>query len=217
MAEPAYSMTWPVPPAVPMVPISARIRSLALTPNERAPSTVTRMLRGAPRDQGLRGQHMLDFRGADAESERAKGAVRRGVAVAAHHRHAGLGISLLRADDVHDALADIGHGEVRDAELAHVALQASRPDGATADRRCRRCDPSSARCGRRRRWWRAAGAPCGPLRAARRRPAGSSPRGRDGSRCRAAPCRPPAPRRRGCPRSCRTACAARSWLSLRLG
>ena len=45
MAEPAYSMTWPVPPAVPMVPISARIRSLAPTPNERAPSTVTRMLR----------------------------------------------------------------------------------------------------------------------------------------------------------------------------
>jgi hypothetical protein len=30
---------------------------------------------------------------------------------------------LLRADDVHDALADVGHGEVRDAECAHVALQ----------------------------------------------------------------------------------------------
>ena len=45
IAEPAYSMTWPVPPAVPMAPISARIRSLAVTPNERAPSTVTRMFR----------------------------------------------------------------------------------------------------------------------------------------------------------------------------
>ena len=42
-AAPAYSMTWPVPPAVPIFPIIARIRSLAVVPSARAPSTVTRM------------------------------------------------------------------------------------------------------------------------------------------------------------------------------
>ena len=31
-ASPAYSITWPVPPAVPMLPMMARMRSLAVTP-----------------------------------------------------------------------------------------------------------------------------------------------------------------------------------------
>ncbi len=43
IAEPAYSMTCPVPPAVPIAPITARTRSFAVTPNPRAPSTVMRM------------------------------------------------------------------------------------------------------------------------------------------------------------------------------
>jgi hypothetical protein len=55
--------------------------------------------------QGLRGQHVLDLAGADAVGQRAEGAVRAGVAVAADHRHAGQRGALLRADDVHDALA----------------------------------------------------------------------------------------------------------------
>ena len=38
--------------------------------------------------QGLRGQHMLDFRGADAVRQTAQRAVGGGVAVAAHHGHA---------------------------------------------------------------------------------------------------------------------------------
>ena len=42
-ALPAYSMTWPVPPAVPISPMMARIRSLAPTPKGRSPSTVMRM------------------------------------------------------------------------------------------------------------------------------------------------------------------------------
>jgi hypothetical protein len=49
---------------------------------------------------------MLDLRGADAEGQRAEGAVGRGVAVAADDGHAGQGEALLRADDVDDALAD---------------------------------------------------------------------------------------------------------------
>ena len=54
--------------------------------------------------QRLRGQHVLDFAGADAEGQRAERAVRRGVAVAADDRHAGLRVALLGADDVDDAL-----------------------------------------------------------------------------------------------------------------
>ena len=43
IAGPAYSITWPVPPAVPILPMIARIISLAVQPNGRSPSTVTRM------------------------------------------------------------------------------------------------------------------------------------------------------------------------------
>ena len=42
-AGPAYSMTWPVPPAVPSFPMIARIRSFAVHPNGRSPLTVMRI------------------------------------------------------------------------------------------------------------------------------------------------------------------------------
>ncbi len=45
-SSPAYSMTWPVPPAVPIWPMIARITSLAVTPKGKAPATLTRMLSG---------------------------------------------------------------------------------------------------------------------------------------------------------------------------
>ena len=52
--------------------------------------------------------------------QRAEGAVRRGMAVAANDRRAGQGEALLRADDVHDALAQIMFIVIFDAELARV-------------------------------------------------------------------------------------------------
>ena len=63
---------------------------------------------------------MLDLRGADAVRQRAERAVRRGVAVAAHDRGARQGEALLRADDVHDALARVALVEILDAEVARV-------------------------------------------------------------------------------------------------
>src|SRR3546814_14147855 len=66
-----------------------------------------------PLDQRLGGQDVLDLGGADAEGERAERTVRRGVAVAADDRHAGLGQPLLRPDDVDDALTDVVYREVR--------------------------------------------------------------------------------------------------------
>mmetsp|Transcript_28544 Transcript_28544/g.45465 ORF Transcript_28544/g.45465 Transcript_28544/m.45465 type:complete len:309 (-) Transcript_28544:307-1233(-) len=41
--SPAYSITCPVPPAVPITPIIARTRSLEVTPGRRSPSTEIRM------------------------------------------------------------------------------------------------------------------------------------------------------------------------------
>ena len=116
-------MTWPVPPAVPILPMMARIRSLAVTPSGRSPSTRDAHVLGRLLDQRLGRQHMLDLGRADAEGQRAEGAMGRGVAVAADDGHAGLGQALLRADDVHDALADIVHGEIGNAELGAVLLQ----------------------------------------------------------------------------------------------
>ena len=73
--------------------------------------------------QRLGGQNVLDLAGADAEGERAERAVRRGVAVAAHDRHARQRAALLGSDDVDDALPGIAHREVDDAELRGVLAQ----------------------------------------------------------------------------------------------
>ena len=54
--------------------------------------------------QRLRGQHVFDFAGADAEGQRPESAVRGGVAVAADDGHARLRDAEFGADDVDDAL-----------------------------------------------------------------------------------------------------------------
>lgn len=77
----------------------------------------------AGQGQRLGGQHVLDLGGADAERERAEGAVRRGVRVAADHGGAGLGQTELRADDVHDALLDVAQRVQPDAEVRAVLAQ----------------------------------------------------------------------------------------------
>ncbi len=73
--------------------------------------------------QRLRGQHVLDLGSADAVRQRAEGAVRARVRVAADHRHAGQRRALLRSDHVHDALAMVGHLELRDAVGVAVGVQ----------------------------------------------------------------------------------------------
>src|ERR1019366_8258279 len=71
----------------------------------------------------LRGQHLLDFAGADAESQHAERAVGGGVAVAADHGHAGLGESQFGADHVDDALLAAVHAEAAYAELGAVGFE----------------------------------------------------------------------------------------------
>ena len=46
MADPLYSMMWPMPPPVPMAPMIASATSLAVTPGAKSPSTVTDIVFG---------------------------------------------------------------------------------------------------------------------------------------------------------------------------
>jgi len=72
MAEPAYSTTQPVAPAVPMRPMMCRTMSLAVTPVGSVPSTVDAEGAGLGLREGLGGEDVLDLGGADAEGERAR-------------------------------------------------------------------------------------------------------------------------------------------------
>src|SRR4029079_1628020 len=85
-----------------------------------------------PQWKRLGGEHMLDLRCADAHRQRAERAMRRGMAVTTHHRHAGLSQSQLWPDDVHDALFDVTHRMQSNAELFAIASQ--RLDLSTRDR-----------------------------------------------------------------------------------
>ena len=73
--------------------------------------------------QALTGEHVLNFAGADAESQRAECAVRGGVAVAADYGHAGLRAAEFRPDDVHDAAPGRIHAKKLDAELRAIIRQ----------------------------------------------------------------------------------------------
>ena len=73
--------------------------------------------------QALRGQHVLNLAGANAESQRAQTSVRGGVAVAANNGEAGLRDAQFRPDDVHDALVGALHVEKQDPIFAAVAHQ----------------------------------------------------------------------------------------------
>ena len=76
---------------------------------------------------------MLDLAGADAMSQRAKGAVRGGVRVPADHRHARQRGAVFGADHMHDALALGQEGKVGgSAEFGNVLVE--RDDLFFADR-----------------------------------------------------------------------------------
>ena len=158
--------------------------SLALTPGGQLAVDVDRHRLERPQRQRLGGEHVLDLRGADAHRQCAERAVRRGVAVAAHDRHARLGQAQLRSDDVHDALFDVAHRVAAGCRTPRSCAAASRPGCARPGRRSACRCRSSARCGPRWRSSGRVGAPGGRPAAARRRPADWSPRGRGADRCR---------------------------------
>ena len=113
-------MTEPVPPAVPISPMMARMMSLAVAPLRELAVDLDQHVLGLLLDQRLGGEHMLDLRGADAMGQRAEGAMGRGVAVAADDGGAGQREALLGADDMDDALAAVELVEIFDAEILGV-------------------------------------------------------------------------------------------------
>ena len=117
--------------------------------------------------QRLRGQHVLDLAGADAEGQRPERPVRGRVAVAADDRHARLGQAQLRPDHVDDALVLVVQVVEADAELRGSCRGACRSAAWRSGRRSAASGRWWARCGRR--WPRSARAGA-TLRPARRRP-----------------------------------------------
>ena len=98
----------------------------------------------------LGGQHVLDFAGADAEGQRAEGAVRGGVAIAADDGHARLGIAQFGADHVDDRPGwrrGCRRGGCRSRGSCAAACRSA---ASRSGRRSAGCDRSSARCDR---WW----------------------------------------------------------------
>ena len=66
---------------------------------------------------------MLHLAGSDPESQTSKRAVRAGMTVAANHRHARQGCALLRADDMHDALAPISDIKISQLMGARIMVE----------------------------------------------------------------------------------------------
>ena len=73
--------------------------------------------------QRLRHQHMSHFGRADAEGVSAEGAMRRGVAVAAHDQQSRQCQALFGTDDVNDALARIAQAKKPDAIAGGVGFE----------------------------------------------------------------------------------------------
>ena len=126
MASPRYSMTWPVPPPTPILPMMARIRSFAVTPGRSLPLDVrSRASSACVCSRHCVASTCADLRRADAEGEGAERAVRARVAVAADDGLAGLRRAELRTDDVHDAALLVLQPEQLDAELARSSSRAA--------------------------------------------------------------------------------------------
>ena len=121
IADPAYSITQPVAPSVPMWPMMPSAISFAVTAGGKLAIHRDAKSFGQRLRQTLRGQNVFHFRSADAERQRAECSVGAGVAVAADDGHARLGQAQLRADDMHDPLLRRMHVVERNAELGAVA------------------------------------------------------------------------------------------------
>ncbi len=104
MAEPAYSMTQPVAPSVPIWPMMARMMSLAVTPMGSSPSTAMRKVLGLDCGRVCVASTCSTSLVPMPNAKRSECAVGAGVRVAADDGHAGLGDAELGADDVDDAL-----------------------------------------------------------------------------------------------------------------
>ena len=123
IADPVYSMAWPVAPPIPIRPMIPRMMSLAVTPGRQIAVDADLHLLRAGLDQRLGRQDVLDLRRADPERDGAERPVGGGVAVAADDGHARQGQPELRADDVDDAHQRAERPFQPQPELCAVAVE----------------------------------------------------------------------------------------------
>jgi hypothetical protein len=97
--------------------------SLAVAPSGSFAVDLDQHVLGFFLDQRLRGQHMLDLRGADAVRQRAESAMRGGVAVAADNGGAGQGEALFRARRCARCPDACRFRKVLDTEVGRVLCQ----------------------------------------------------------------------------------------------
>ena len=160
IAGPRYSITWPVPPSTPILPMIARIRSLAVTPGaQRARSTSIASV------FGLRcSRHCVASTCPTSVVPMPKASAPNAPCVLVWLSPQtmvmpGCVSAELRADDVHDAAPVVLQPEQLDAELARSCASSCRTCRAADStaigtppndlRRCRSAssDPSSRACG----------------------------------------------------------------------
>ena len=123
MASPAYSITWPVPPRGTDLADDREHDVLGGHARGQLPVHGHAHVLRLALDERLGGKDMLDFRGADTVRQRAERAMGRCVAIPANDSHARQGKALLRAHDVHDALAMVALGIIFDPERPGVLRQ----------------------------------------------------------------------------------------------
>ncbi len=120
MASPAYSSTYPVPPAGSDLADDGQNDILAGDAVGQFAIDGGAHVLGLLLDQCLRRQNVFHFRSPDAVRQRAEGAVGGGVAVAADDGGAGQRETLLGADDMHDALTAVVLIVIGDTEFLGV-------------------------------------------------------------------------------------------------
>ena len=171
MASPAYSITWPVAPSVPIFAMMRGSCPLPSRPRPGTPREFHQQRLGLRLRQALRGHHVLHFGGADAESQSAKSSVRAGMGVTADDRHARLGHAQFRPDHVNNSL--LGRIHIKKSNTKVRAVFAQRLHLRAGQRIC----PAACgcrwweRCGRPWRWSGQGGAASAWLAAVRRTPA----------------------------------------------
>ena len=123
MAEPAYSMTQPVAPSVPILPMMARMMSLAVTPCGSSPSTAMRKVLGFDCGKVCVARTCSTSLVPMPKASAPNAPCVRGVRVAADDGHARLGDAEFGADDMHDALIARVDIVEFDAEVGAVLAQ----------------------------------------------------------------------------------------------
>ena len=123
IVDPVYSMTCPVPPAVPILPMIARMHVLREAAGREGTIDANFHCLRSLLNQTLRRQNMLDFARPDTEREGSESTVCGRMGITADDRHARKRAPLFRADDMDHSLPYVIHAKERNADCSAVFFQ----------------------------------------------------------------------------------------------